>query len=742
MRIVAVMPIKLKNERLPGKNTMLLGDKPLLQYELLSLEETGLVDEIIVYCSDEAVVPYLPSGIRFLKRSEELDQPSSNFTQIFSEFMRDVDADIYVYAHATAPFVTVETMRECIGAVKGSEYDSAFCAANIQDFLWQDGRPLNFDAGNLPRSQDLQPIYRETSGVYVFTKRCFEKYRRRIGIKPYIKEVSYREAVDINTAEDFQLAESMLETDVRRRIRVLDVTLRDGGCVNDFNFGQSYMEKILKAQESSGVEMIELGYLDSKNGTESGRTQFKSEKSIYGSLLRSKKPGVTYVAMFDYGKYNPDALEHRCEAGIDGIRIAFHKGDRKKIPETGRKVIEKGYQLFVQPMITFRYSDAELLDLIEDVNRHLPDASGFYIVDSFGEMRPNDMRRVLNLVDHNLIPSMPLGFHSHNNLQLSYTNAMSLLQFETSRDIIVDSSIMGMGKGAGNLCTELLLGHLSAYYGKKYRLSPVMEVIDKVINQLRAENYWGYSVEYYLSSENHCSPSYAKYFYDKHMLPVNDVGKLLSLIDAEKRISFDKDYAEELYRKYNADKTVDDSDAIRELASEFEGRSVLVVGPGKSIVDARGVIDGCISDGSSVSIGLNLAIDIDVDYFLATRRDAYDAAVSRNKKVIVLSSVSKGGRENIKVLDYKNWIQVDEATHDSSLVVALNMLKACRVKEILLAGVDGFSADINENYADPDMRCPVTGEQAARRNRYYRDFIKGIRDVGIPVKFITPSLYE
>lgn len=742
MRIVAVMPIKLRNERLPGKNTMLLGDKPLLQYELLSLLETHLLDDIVVYCSDEAVVPYLPAGIRFLKRPKELDLPSSNFTQIFSQFKHDVDADIYVYAHATAPFITEKTMRECIGAVKGGAYDSAFCAANIQDFLWQNGRPLNFDAENLPRSQDLQPIYRETSGVYVFTKDVFEKYHRRIGIKPYIKEVTYREAVDINTAEDFQLAESMLETDSQGRIRVLDVTLRDGGCVNDFNFGQFYMEKILRAQEASGVEMIELGYLDSKNGAESGRTQFKSERSIRDTLLKSKKPGVTYVAMFDYGKYDPDTLEHRCKAGIDGIRVAFHKGDRKKIPEVGRKVIEKGYQLFVQPMITFRYSDAELLDLIEDVNHYLPDASGFYIVDSFGEMRPNDMNRVLNLVDHNLIPSMPLGFHSHNNLQLSYTNAMSFLQFETNREIMIDSSIMGMGKGAGNLCTELLLGHLNAYYGKKYQLSPVMDVIDKVINQLRAENYWGYSVEYYLSSENHCSPSYAKYFYDKHMLPVNEVGQLLSMIDAEKRISFDKEYAEKLYRKYNADKTVDDSDAIRELMLEFEGKRVLLVGPGKSIMDARGVIDSYISKGLAVSIGLNLTVNIDVDYCLATRRDVYETAVSNNKKVIVVSNVSKGGRGNVWVLDYKNWISVDEGTHDSSLVIAFNMLKACHVKEILLAGVDGFSADINGNYADPDMRRPLTGEQAVRRNKYYRDFIKCVRDSGIPVRFITPSLYE
>lgn len=117
-------------------------------------------------------------------------------------------------------------------------------------------------------------------------------------------------------------------------------------------------------------------------------------------------------------------------------------------------------------MITLRYSDAELLELIEIINKELPDAEGFYIVDSFGEMRPNDMSRVLNLVDHNLIPSMTLGFHSHNNLQMSYSNAIEMLKFPTNRDLMLDCSIMGMGKGAGNLNTELLLEHLNLYYGK------------------------------------------------------------------------------------------------------------------------------------------------------------------------------------------------------------------------------------------------------------------------------------
>ncbi len=210
MKIIAVMPIKLINERCPGKNTRILGSKPLLRWELDSIMETGLCDNIYVYCSSSDIRPFLPAGVEFLKRPEYLDLPSSNFTQIFQNFSEEIKADIYVYIHATAPFVSADTMSKCISAVISGEYDSAFCAVKMQDYLWQDGEPLNFDASDLPRTQDLKPIYRETSGIYVFTREVFEKFRRRIGKRPFIKEVSFKESVDIDEQQDFELAELLI----------------------------------------------------------------------------------------------------------------------------------------------------------------------------------------------------------------------------------------------------------------------------------------------------------------------------------------------------------------------------------------------------------------------------------------------------------------------------------------------------------------------------------------------------
>lgn len=525
-------------------------------------------------------------------------------------------------------------------------------------------------------------------------------------------------------------------------IKVLDVTLRDGGCVNDFNFGTIYMDKIIDAQEKAGIDVIELGYLDEKDGSEAGRTKYINEKIIPSCILKNKKKNITYVAMVDYGKFNVANLEDRTNEGIDGIRIAFHKKNLKDIVHVGKQIMQKGYKLYVQPMVTLRYSDKELLELIELVNNELSGADAFYIVDSFGEMRTNDMIRIINLIDYNLNSSIALGLHSHNNLQLSYSNAMTLLQFSTNRDILLDSSIMGMGKGAGNLNTELLLEHLNLYYGKCYNIAPLLEVIDKVINQIYSEFYWGYAPEYYLSSVNHCTPSYASYFYNKHMLPIDQVKELLSLIDEGKKISFDRKYAEELYRQFNESKFIDDKDVVNKFYKEFKGKTILLVAPGKSVTNAIEMIKGYEQQDGIILIGVNTPIDIQFNYILTTRKDIYEREVVLGKNVIVTSNISKGGRGNVNVLNYANWIEVDEKTHDSSFVIVMNLLRICEVKTVLLAGFDGFSPNINDNYYDPYLRHPIDEKQADEDNAYYIEFIKGLRNQGMDIKFITPSIYE
>lgn len=208
MKVVALVPIKLNNQRLPNKNTKLFTNgNPLCSYIFKTLEKVNNIDEIYVFCSDEIIQNYLTNNINFLKRSSNLDKDTTTMNEILNEFIKKVDADIYVLAHVTAPFVKQISFEKCINVIKNNNYDSAFSVRKVQEFLWRDGKPINYDLENIPRTQDLPIIYKETCGFYIFKKEVFKNYNRRIGINPYMYEVDDIEATDIDDAFDFEIAD-------------------------------------------------------------------------------------------------------------------------------------------------------------------------------------------------------------------------------------------------------------------------------------------------------------------------------------------------------------------------------------------------------------------------------------------------------------------------------------------------------------------------------------------------------
>ena len=141
-------------------------------------------------------------------------------------------------------------------------------------------------------------------------------------------------------------------------------------------------------------------------------------------------------------------------------------------------------------MVSLSYTDEEFLEMLKIVNTLEP--YSFYIVDSFGMMKGKDLTRLFYMVEHNLKENIWIGFHSHNNLQLAYSNAQQLISVQTNRNIIIDSAIMGMGRGAGNLNTELFLGYLNENAEKNYDIKPLLTIVDKILTPFYERNYWGY----------------------------------------------------------------------------------------------------------------------------------------------------------------------------------------------------------------------------------------------------------
>lgn len=213
MKVVAFIPIKLINQRFPGKNTMILGGRPTCDYIFETICKVDTIDEKYIYCSDESIMPYIEpyvnKGLQFLKRDTYLDGFQVKGLEIIERFVRDVDADIYVLTHVTQPFTKSESIKKALDKVISGEYDSAFSAVALQDYMWMKGKPFNYDMKNIVRTQDLEPIYMETGAFFIFRKEVFTELGQRIGNKPYIYEIDQFEAVDIDTAEDFEFAKAV-----------------------------------------------------------------------------------------------------------------------------------------------------------------------------------------------------------------------------------------------------------------------------------------------------------------------------------------------------------------------------------------------------------------------------------------------------------------------------------------------------------------------------------------------------
>lgn len=211
MKVVAFATIKLNSQRVPHKNMQPIGSKPLCYHILNTALKVKEIDEVIVYCSDEAVINYMPKNAKFLKREKWLDGDEIKAKDTYTAFLKDVDADVYIAMCTTSPFTKVETLENALHKVLYEGYDSAFTAKRCQTFAWYNGKPINYDPENVPRTQDMEPVFIETSAFFIFKKELWTKHCRRIGFKPYIQEVDDIESVDIDTMDDLKYAQAIAD---------------------------------------------------------------------------------------------------------------------------------------------------------------------------------------------------------------------------------------------------------------------------------------------------------------------------------------------------------------------------------------------------------------------------------------------------------------------------------------------------------------------------------------------------
>lgn len=516
------------------------------------------------------------------------------------------------------------------------------------------------------------------------------------------------------------------------KLQVLDCTLRDGGYCNNFKFGYINIKKIIENLIEANIDIVECGFLSDKINYDANYTQFNTIAQIVEMLPNNRTSGK-FVAMMNYGEFDEDKLPQRTSKTIDGVRVAFHKKNKQEALKVCEKIQNKGYDVFVQAMVSVSYTDNEFLELISQVNKLKPYA--FYIVDSFGTMNCSDLTRLFYLIEHNLDRDIVIGFHSHNNMQLSFANAQTLLGIQTNRKLIIDSSVYGMGRGAGNLNTELFVGYLNETQGACYDIKPLLVVIDEVLNDFYTKNPWGYSLSNYLSAFHNAHPNYAKFLDEKKTLAVKDVNEIFSMMEEERKFTYDKEYIEELYLRYMAADGVFE-EHMSELLSNLRDKKILLIAPGKSSVDEKNQILEFSKNNSVVPISVNFDYTaLNVEYiFVSNIRRFKTLNQEQRKKCIVTSNIAT---DNVYLkTQYKELLNDEEMVKDNAGLMAIKFLIDCGVDEIYLAGFDGYSKDSSENYADSCMEMVVRNAVLDAMNK---GMTKNIRKYATQIRlnFIT-----
>lgn len=480
------------------------------------------------------------------------------------------------------------------------------------------------------------------------------------------------------------------------KIQVLDCTLRDGGYCNCWNFGEENIIKIVKGLCEANIDIVECGFLTGLSSYKKGRTKY-TDLGQLEAVIPQEKRGKCFVAMINEGEYDPEKLPYCDGKTVDGIRLAFHKDHMEQALRQCEIIKSKGYKLFLQPMVSLNYTDEEFIRLIYRANLLQPHA--FYIVDSFGMMKQKNLIRLFYLVDNNLDKNICIGFHSHNNLQLAYSNAQYLVSISSGHSLIIDSSVYGMGRGAGNLNTELFLEYLNENIDAGYVLEPLLDIIDEILNDFYQKKPWGYSLPNYLSAIHNVHPGYAGFLDDKKTLTVKEMNEIFLMMEDNKRNSFDREYMDALYLEY-MERGSSGAGRKHEFAKLLESKKVLLVAPGKSSTEEREKILGFVRENDAVAISINFQYEYlpDTYIFVSNLRRYREMQDSDMSRCIITSNI-KAERSYFQT-EYKELLNDVESVYDNAGLMAIRFLMVYGVREIYLAGFDGYSHSYQDNYGN------------------------------------------
>lgn len=527
-----------------------------------------------------------------------------------------------------------------------------------------------------------------------------------------------------------------------KEVALLDCTLRDGAYLVDKTFGLPVILGIIEGLEKAHIDIIEIGFLEN--------TDYQAGKTVYRNagqaeeILRDKQQGCLYTVLADYSRYSIENLDAYTGKSFDAVRACFFKKERKNVLPFCRRIKELGYRLFVQPVDIMGYTDKELLDLLHDVNSLEPNC--FSIVDTFGSMYTDDLLRLYHIVHHNLDKRCMLGFHSHNNLQMSSALSQELVRISHGqREVVIDSTIEGLGRGAGNTPTELIAQYMVTKFGYPYDIDAILDTIDRYIPHIRTKCVWGYSPANFIAGSFGAHVNNIAYLRKKNSIDSKAMRHILDRIGTETRKRYDYEKIDAAYMAY-MESNIDDQAAMEELAMLLSERNILLIAPGVSAGNTA-QIAALIAQKQPLTLSINhIPSNVLCDFLYLNNVKRYNILRHlpgfQDVKKIVTSNI--GDRDkNALIVNFSRLVKCGWDHLDNSVIMLLRLLDLFPIRGIYIAGMDGYEVTGN-NYGQADMDIPFEGDLQrvnSEIGEMLADYMKNRRNT-CPVSFVTASRFQ
>ena len=529
---------------------------------------------------------------------------------------------------------------------------------------------------------------------------------------------------------------------------LLDCTLRDGAYLVDKYFGEKNIQGIIEGLVKARIDCIEIGFFQDE-GFGDGKTVFLNSADAKKYVPDDKK-GCMFTVLADCSRYSVENLDVCTGDSIDAVRECFFKNERYEAIEKCKVIKQKGYKCFVQPVDILGYSDVELLELIELINSVEPYCLS--IVDTFGSMYQDDLHRVFELIHHNLINTCRVGFHSHNNMQMSNALSQEFIRMTYGkREVVVDGTISGMGRGAGNTPTELIAQYMVSQRNYNYDMDALLDLIDNYMDNIRSRCSWGYTTQYFVAGCYSAHVNNIAYLTQKNSIRSKDIRYILNKIGAIPRKRYDYELLEKTYLEYLASDT-DDIEVLNKLREAISDREVLLLVPGKMAIEKQEDIQNFINKVNPVIIGINFVhqnIKADYIYMSNMRRYNYwknDPSYVVEKKIIASNLKVEPEDELEYIVSFNKLIKCGWDHIDNSTLMVLRLLDIIGVKAINIAGFDGYSFESAEkNYANEDLEISKVREDPILLNEEIANMLldyKKTRINDVPISFITESRFS